>query len=456
MPPRGRKRKSGQSVASEAQDASTTPTTTTTTTTTTTGQQVAANLDSPAESPRKRRRIGITAAQKQALLDNLQLEVTERARKLRAQYHLQAQGLRTRIEIRINRIPMALRKVKMGDLLQKYAAEQKPLPPPKQTVGGAAGTDRHAVPPPVPEKDVSPSRSAVSRGPPSSPQATRAHAAVGRPMKRLSDALAGGDKENQNALLENPKKRQRGHPTAATGAQRSTQQVLSPASSNSRLNPRDRDRDRDRAAARPSSPAKSLLARPLSPTKPLSPAKQAAATNLLSSMVEKARATRAAAATRKATTSSSGSSAAAATGTRTRARGTGATTAAAAAAGAATNRSTTAAAAAAARTARRASGTSASSDASASTVVRRVGRPAAASTARKATGTKATATAAAAAAPAAKRTVMSSLKKGVTNATASRKAPAARSAAGATATAATTTTTASTTTRSGRVLRKRD
>ena len=51
--------------------------------------------------------------------------VTARARKLRAQYALQAQGLRTRIEIRVNRIPIALRKAKMQDLIDKYTAEAK-------------------------------------------------------------------------------------------------------------------------------------------------------------------------------------------------------------------------------------------------------------------------------------------------------------------------------------------
>lgn len=33
---------------------------------------------------------------------------------------LQAQGLRTRVEIRVNRIPTALRRAKLGDLLLKY------------------------------------------------------------------------------------------------------------------------------------------------------------------------------------------------------------------------------------------------------------------------------------------------------------------------------------------------
>lgn len=91
----------------------------------------------PTRSPQKRV-MGITESQKQALIDNLQLEgclapslrylwtvtditvVTERARKLRAQYALQAQSLRTRIELRINRIPTALRKANMGELYSKY------------------------------------------------------------------------------------------------------------------------------------------------------------------------------------------------------------------------------------------------------------------------------------------------------------------------------------------------
>jgi hypothetical protein len=54
--------------------------------------------------------------------------VTERARKLRAQYALQAQSLKTRVELRINRIPTALRKLTMGELLAKYSevAPKKP------------------------------------------------------------------------------------------------------------------------------------------------------------------------------------------------------------------------------------------------------------------------------------------------------------------------------------------
>ena len=90
-------------------------------------------------------------AQKQALIDNLQLEskrtkhtcmyttqcdgtdasiVTERARKLRAQYALQAQGLRSRLEMRINRIPQALRKKNIQDLVDEHAEKAKPKPAP--------------------------------------------------------------------------------------------------------------------------------------------------------------------------------------------------------------------------------------------------------------------------------------------------------------------------------------
>lgn len=43
--------------------------------------------------------------------------MTERARKMRAQYQMQAQSLKQRIEMRINRVPKKLWKMTMGDLL---------------------------------------------------------------------------------------------------------------------------------------------------------------------------------------------------------------------------------------------------------------------------------------------------------------------------------------------------
>ncbi|KAI5288241.1 hypothetical protein KEM52_001246, partial [Ascosphaera acerosa] len=46
---------------------------------------------------------------------------TERARNLREQYALQAADLRARIERRINRVPVALRQVTMGELVARHA-----------------------------------------------------------------------------------------------------------------------------------------------------------------------------------------------------------------------------------------------------------------------------------------------------------------------------------------------
>ena len=52
--------------------------------------------------------------------------VTERARKLRAQYALQAQSLRTRIDLRTNRIPTSIRKASMGELLERHSGLSMP------------------------------------------------------------------------------------------------------------------------------------------------------------------------------------------------------------------------------------------------------------------------------------------------------------------------------------------
>ncbi|EON96805.1 hypothetical protein UCRPA7_7629 [Phaeoacremonium minimum UCRPA7] len=175
------------------------------------------------ESPRKRRKIGITLTQKQALIDNLQLEITERARKLRAQYNLQAQGLRTRIEIRVNRIPMALRKAKMADLLQKHSDDRKQKP-----AAPLYAAPLNARPPPVPEKDAHMTRPLSQRSaPPVKAPATRP--GPGRPPKRTSDELGDTNKENEIEHI-GPKKRLRGHPGPEAAPNPS--QVLSPQSSN--------------------------------------------------------------------------------------------------------------------------------------------------------------------------------------------------------------------------------
>jgi len=51
--------------------------------------------------------------------------VTERARKLRVQYTMQARSLKQRIEMRINRVPKKLWGMKMGDLLAQHSNKNK-------------------------------------------------------------------------------------------------------------------------------------------------------------------------------------------------------------------------------------------------------------------------------------------------------------------------------------------
>lgn len=60
-------------------------------------------------------------------------EVTERARKLRNQYKLQAQSLRARIEMRINRVPSSLRRTKMRDLEGAHTGPTKTVEQSDQT-----------------------------------------------------------------------------------------------------------------------------------------------------------------------------------------------------------------------------------------------------------------------------------------------------------------------------------
>lgn len=132
-------------------------------------------------SPNKRPRIGITLEQKQAIVDNLQLEsayrrrygcparyltistVTDRARRLRAQYNQQAQTLRSRIQMRVNRVPRSLLKMTMADLVARATEQQKRL-------------EVATRPPPVPEKDY-PRASPHKLAPPS------------RPAKRLRSVI---------------------------------------------------------------------------------------------------------------------------------------------------------------------------------------------------------------------------------------------------------------------------
>lgn len=232
----------------------------------------------PVQSPQKRS-MTVTEGQKQALVDNLQLEITERARKLRAQYALQAQSLRTRIELRINRIPTSLRKANMGELWEKYMEmsdqTQQSGPPEEQAVEVASSS----VPKPILVSGDSASTDVPAF----------------RGTKRTSDAMDSADKENNADSMEaipNPKKRAKMTTTAKSRQATNPSTVLSPKSANSRTLPQ--------SPIRPElkSPQKTYFAHPTSPLKPISPIKMAspakaaaaAATANLASMVnEKAK-----------------------------------------------------------------------------------------------------------------------------------------------------------------------
>ncbi|ROW16277.1 hypothetical protein VPNG_01872 [Cytospora leucostoma] len=415
--PRGTKRKSDDSPSADDQAENVNMT----------EHMMATRAGSPSmyqEGPRKRQRTGITSGQKQALIDNLQLEITDRARKLRAQYNLQAQGLRTRIEIRVNRIPMALRNVRMGELADQYMNGQHPqLSKPTPS----ARSTSYSRPPPVPEKDTPVARQTSQT---SSHTTTSSKRGPGRPPKQTrfgnlrpsgirtrtnvipSDRGLGTEKENRGGEMgpEQPQTKQRDHHNQEAGPAKAPR-ILSPASPNVRSLPRTTPGGKP-LRARPG--ARSVAGTP-------SPVKQHSASNIFSNLAEKARSTtRPGPSPRKQTASTSTTASSAGGSVRGRkaatATGTG-----------------TAKGAVATKTTRRFSGISESSDGSTAAAVKK-------GTARGATGAgdkempPPSPT---------KRSVMGTIRKGVTGAgAATKKAAAAKTAAPASAA-------------TGRVLRKR-
>ncbi|KAE8350428.1 Borealin N terminal-domain-containing protein [Aspergillus coremiiformis] len=233
----------------------------------------------PTGSPPKKK-LRINRNQKQALIDNLQLEITDRARKLRAQYALQANDLRARIERRINRIPIALRKVNMGELLEKHnAALRAPQEntSPRKLISPIKGSRNFAA------ISVNPAMRKASAASPSP-----------RRTKRQSHEGLYSDKENAPAageqldILKNPKRRAK--PGAGVGTSRVVSQevraadyrILSPKSSNSRTYPQSPLR------VSPEKPQNSsYLSRPMPSLKLSSPLKAAPAS--LAGSLESAR-----------------------------------------------------------------------------------------------------------------------------------------------------------------------
>ena len=231
----------------------------------------------PTGSP-ARKKLKITESQKQALIDNLQLEITERARHLRAHYALQCADLRSRVERRVNRIPIAMRKMKMGELMAKHEEATKAKPTAHAQVTLPTATDRPL--PPLPQEALKAA----------SPLRTQFEAQAPRGKKRkTSEIQIASDKENDDQpVLEllPVAKMTRGKAAAPTRAASRTQKpssVLSPRSHNSRTLSRSPIKEWN-SPTKASSPMKSMIARPVSPLKPASPLKSAAsaATSALS------------------------------------------------------------------------------------------------------------------------------------------------------------------------------
>ncbi|KAL9088613.1 MAG: hypothetical protein Q9165_006133 [Trypethelium subeluteriae] len=235
-------------------------------------------VTTPDKSPKKQA-VAITQAQKQAIIDNLQLEITERARKLRAQYALQAHGLRSRLEMRINRIPQALRKAKLGDLLAKHTEQENaPKPDPPQASTTIALPAAKQLSPPKPKIEIS-KDATRTRGTKRTRLATSTLSTLSFADTIFSNQMTSDDKENEMTNLAMPKKRAKNSGPSAPPA-RATRtasrkvnpsQVLSPKSNNSRTFPQ--------SPMRPPPPplAKSHLAKPVSPYKPASTVEAATA-----------------------------------------------------------------------------------------------------------------------------------------------------------------------------------
>ena len=220
------------------------------------------------------------------------LSVTERARKLRAQYALQAQSLRTRIELRINRIPASLRKANLGELLEKYTkiADQEQQSAAREDKAIEAAPSSVVPEPIAASEDAGSAERSGMRGTKRTRQVFMCDLALRSILMSRSDVMELADKENYAQSVEaipNPKKRSKMTTAAKSRQATNPSTVLSPKSANSRTLPQSPIRPELKSAQKlyfthPTSPLKSA-----SPIKLASPAKAAvaAATANLASMV---------------------------------------------------------------------------------------------------------------------------------------------------------------------------
>ncbi|KAJ5762727.1 hypothetical protein N7533_001408 [Penicillium manginii] len=219
----------------------------------------------PPEAP-PAKKLRLTQTQKQALMDNLQLEITERARKLRSQYALQANDLRARIERRVNRIPISLRKANMGELYKKHTAHNLTSPLRRPSPTKSRVVTNTSVGPASPAGRARRTR-----------QGNRSsHSPY--PANSNNSHEGFSDKENAPATgtpegLKNPKRRNNpkaaGSRVVSQEVRSNDHRILSPKSLNSRTYPQSPFR------ASPEKGQPSYLSRPTSPLKPSSPLRAA-------------------------------------------------------------------------------------------------------------------------------------------------------------------------------------
>jgi hypothetical protein len=206
--------------------------------------------------------------------------VTERARKLRAQYALQANDLRSRIERRVNRIPVSLRKANIGELLEKNnaAMNKQQMASPSRKYSPTKLSRNIAsisVDPATSSRRDSRTRGARCDIPPNQSAAPADTMHSHDPhFSDKENAPAGGTPEG----IKNPKRRVK--PAGPGGASRVASQevrgnenrILSPKSNNSRTYPHSPFR------ASPEKGQPTYLSRPTSPLKPSSPLRSRGAT----------------------------------------------------------------------------------------------------------------------------------------------------------------------------------
>jgi len=185
---------------------------------------------------------GITAEAKANMLTNLQIEIDSRTEKLRAQCDAQCASMQSRLERRVNRIPVVTRQTTLLQLLKVSAPAPpvvvaappaKPAPTKKAT---ATATRKARTAAPTNAATGSSSRPASSLEERVKPVAkatkpTPAYAKATkntRAKKRSSDEMSGEDKageDKENTDLPVPKKRTRTiarKPSAPTATVRST------------------------------------------------------------------------------------------------------------------------------------------------------------------------------------------------------------------------------------------